>query len=87
MRMYSPRLLQRKGPRYRDEDLIPITLSRQCSIPDNVQDGLVIDRHTGPDHNSAYAKCDTFAHKCKIIPSATFSADHNPPLSGCTLIY
>ncbi|GBN14520.1 hypothetical protein AVEN_13742-1 [Araneus ventricosus] len=72
----------------RSEDLIPISLSRQCSIPDNVQVDAVIDRHTGPDHNSTSAKSDTFVHKLfralnyfghTIIPSATFSPDDNRP--------
>ncbi|GBL96619.1 hypothetical protein AVEN_207786-1 [Araneus ventricosus] len=36
----------------RSEDLIPISLRSQCSIPDDVQVGAAIDKHTGPDHNS-----------------------------------
>ncbi|GBM87625.1 hypothetical protein AVEN_168429-1 [Araneus ventricosus] len=40
----------------RSEDLIPISLSRQCSIRNNVQVGATIDRQTCPDHNSAFAK-------------------------------
>ncbi|GBM55879.1 hypothetical protein AVEN_2575-1 [Araneus ventricosus] len=59
------------------EDLIPISLSRQCSIPDNAQFGVAIDRHTDPDHNFTSAKSCAFAPQCRIIQSVTFSPDDN----------
>ncbi|GBM48396.1 hypothetical protein AVEN_1124-1 [Araneus ventricosus] len=64
----------------RSEDLIPSLLSRKCSIPDKIQNGVAIDRLTIPDHNCVSTKWDTFVRKCRIIPSATFSSDDNPPI-------
>ncbi|GBM54458.1 hypothetical protein AVEN_150612-1 [Araneus ventricosus] len=66
--------------RNRSEDLIPISMSRQCSIPDDVQVDAAIDRHTGPDHNSASAKSDIFVHICRIFPSSTFSSADDLPI-------
>ncbi|GBM35366.1 hypothetical protein AVEN_270262-1 [Araneus ventricosus] len=63
----------------RFEDLISILLNHQCSIQDNVQDGVSTNGHTGPDHNSASTKWDTLVQKCRIIPSATFPPDDNAP--------
>ncbi|GBN33738.1 hypothetical protein AVEN_265696-1 [Araneus ventricosus] len=37
-------------------------------------------RYTGPEYNSTSAKSDSFVHKCRIIPSTTFSPDDNPPI-------
>ncbi|GFW59574.1 uncharacterized protein TNCV_3222251 [Trichonephila clavipes] len=64
----------------RSEDLIPISVSSQRSISNDVVVCAPVNGDATIHQHSPTAKSDTFVHKRRIIPTATVPSDENTPI-------
>ncbi|GFV74491.1 uncharacterized protein TNCV_5129331 [Trichonephila clavipes] len=64
----------------RSEDLIPISVSSQKSMSNDVEVCAPVSGDATINQHSSTAKSDTFVHERRIIPTATVPPDENTPI-------
>ncbi|GFX40725.1 hypothetical protein TNCV_1218481 [Trichonephila clavipes] len=65
----------------RSEDLIPISVSSQRSISNDVEDCALVNGDATIHQHSPTAKSDTFVHERRITSTATVPPDENTPIT------